>query len=551
MCGIFLYIDKSRHRTFSEEHVFSEFMKIQHRGPDNSTFSILDESLAMGFHRLAINDLSWKGNQPMMINDVAMICNGEIYNHEAIKKQYKLECTSNSDCETVLMLYNALSKNEDQDIMDEMARVIDGEYAFLIYDKNKQKVYSCRDPFGVRPLFIGYDENVKNRVGFASELKALDKLFTDVHQFLPGTYMVVEMSGTSMDWTLGCFHDVFDVARNLEHVQTNLVDIFPVIRDLLINSVRKRMSSSDRPMCALLSGGLDSSLVCGILSKYQNKEQKLHTFSIGISSEGTDIQCAREVAKFINSEHHEVIISAPEMLRHIEKVIYITETFDITTIRASIPHYLVSKYIKEHTDFKIVFSGELSDEQFGGYLYFKKAPNEVEFTKECTRLLDEVCYFDNLRADRCISFNGLEARVPFSDLSLVKYVSSIDPSLRMSKGKIEKFLLRKAFENEGLIPESILNRQKEAFSDGVSKNTDSWYKIIQNHIESLVTDEEFLRESIKFTFCIPDTKEAYYYRKIYHHFYTNQYIIPNFWRPKWVDQMDPSARELAVYTDAD
>ena len=549
MCGIFFYLNKDGSRTMS--YLFEQFMKIKHRGPDFTSFSFFD-NIAIGFHRLAINDLTQSGNQPMVDNDVVLICNGEIYNYKMLNEKFKLNCRSHSDCETILQLYHHLNTPSisDDSLMYELCNNLDGEFAFVLYDIKKKKVYAARDPFGVRPLFIGYNESADcGDVGFASELKALDKIFVDAHQFFPGTYMAMNIGQKKEPSFIVQYY--YQVCRPLDlAVNTDLNVILPMIKKCVTESVLNRMSTLDRPFCALLSGGLDSSLVCGILAK--NSPNPINTFSIGMSKDSTDLEYARVVARHIKSIHHEVILSAEDMLEAIEEVIYAIESYDITTVRASIPHFLLAKHIREHTDFKVVFTGEMSDEQFGGYLYFKKAPDAEQFHEECNRLLEEVCYFDNLRADRCISGNGLEARVPFADTTLISFVQSIDPELRMCNDKkIEKYLLRKAFEDveDPIIPSEVLYRQKEAFSDGISKQTkkDSWYKILQTHINKLVTDEEFLQESIKINFCTPDTKESYYYRKIFEKHYSTEFVIPHFWRPKWTKQKDPSARELFHY----
>ena len=540
MCGIFFYY--AQHEILDNARLMKEFMKIQPRGPDNSNVFIQDH-MFVGFHRLAINDLSFNGMQPMHLDKYMLICNGEIYNYKQINSQYKLNCTSNSDCETILQLYKTLKisyKNNIEKTIDEICRIIDGEYAFIIYDKSEEKILICRDKFGVRPLFIAFDET-RNCICLASELKAIDKLFVqNIEQFPPSAYCIYDLNTSE---TIPKIYNT--ISEKLYDVKTGVEEdvILPIIRDILIKSVVKRSVTSERPICALLSGGLDSSLVCGILHKYCNLKQKLHTFSIGIKG-SSDLLYARKVAEFISSDHHEVHVTADDMLNEIENVIKVIESYDTTTVRASIPHYLIANYIKNTTDFKVVFSGEMSDEQMGGYLYFKNAPSPFEFHTECNRLLEEVCYFDNLRADRCISNNGLEARVPFSDSHLVKLMQSVDPLLRMCKGTIEKGLLRRAFENDDLIPPEVLFRQKEAFSDGVSNEGDSWYKILQRHIDTIVTDEEFLEESIKIKHCTPDSKESYYYRKLYSKHYTHQEVIPHFWKPMWVSQSDPSAREL-------
>ena len=536
MCGIFLYLN-NEDKDVDTGYIFNEFMKLQPRGPDNSQVFI-EKQLFMGFHRLAINDLSFLGNQPMFHHDnIALICNGEIYNCKEIIEKYQLKCSSLSDCETIIQLYSLLSKQNDDInvVMDQLAKALEGEFAFIIYDKTRNNIIACRDRYGVRPLFVGYENEIK-KIGFASELKALDNLFEQVYQFFPSSFMVLDIES-------------FQLMINMYNVISEPVDDVKVdyvkVKDLFIDAVKKRLLT-DRPLCALLSGGLDSSLVCGVLSKYCIKPpNRLQTYSIGLEG-SVDLMYAKKVADFIKSDHYEVLVTAEEMLDAIEEVIRITETFDITSIRASIPNFLIANYIRMNSNSKVVFSGEMSDELFGSYLYFKNAPNSLEFHDESNRLLEDVMYYDNLRADRCISSNGLEARVPFSDTPFIKYIQSIDPSLKMSNDKIEKYILRKAFTEDDILPLDVLNRKKCALSDGVSQKEKSWHMIIQDHIDKIVTDEEFLLESVKFTHCIPHTKESYYYRKVFHKYYKHANVIPRFWLPKWCGDnvIDPSAREL-------
>lgn len=547
MCGIFCYLNGNN---FTE--IFNNFLKLKPRGPDNSQF-IIDDQVILGFHRLAINDLTDAGNQPMDIEQVSLLCNGEIYNCNEIKEKYKFKCHSNSDCEVILRLFLHLKTiyNHTMDVVHELCNILDGEFSFIIYDKPYQEIIIARDHLGVRPLFIGKN-NQNKEIGFSSELKALDKLFDSVEQFIPGTFQIILLDHLKenkqfyfnlINQPLKEIHPNYVLKEQVEEISPTILQN---IKKLLINSVKKRMLS-DRPICALLSGGLDSSLICGILSKYCiTGHHKLNTFSIGMTG-STDLVYAKKVADFIGSNHHEIVISKEDMLNSIEEVIIATETFDITTIRASIPNYLLAKYIKNNTNFKVILTGEISDEVLGGYLYFKNAPDAIELYNESNRLLENLCYFDNLRADRCISSNGLEARVPFSDKFFINYILSLDPQLRMSNDKIEKYILRKAFDNDYIIPEDILWRKKEAFSDGVSANSNenSWYKILQNHIDTLITDEEYNNKKNDYKYLTPFSKEAYYYRKLYHNNYKNDKVIPYFWMPKWAENVnDPSAREL-------
>ena len=536
MCGIFFYYGLKKDTGF----IYKQFIKIKERGPNNSHIFI-EDNIFIGFHRLMINDLSYNGNQPMFFNESILVCNGEIYNSKELIEKYNLQCRSSSDCETIIQLYNCL-KNiylSVDDVVNKLCQELDGEFAFVIYDKLLQKIIVARDRYGVRPLFVGHNDD-NNEFGFASELKSLDLLFNNVEQFTPSMFNIFDLSSkTSIKKKYYEITNDFDITNNNEK------EILIKIKKALEDAVEKRLSG-DVPICALLSGGLDSSLVCGIITEKLGKGV-LNTFSIGMKG-STDLFYAKKVAEHIGSIHHEVIVTEQEMLNSINEVIGVIESYDITTVRASIPHFLISKYIKNNTNFKCILSGEMSDEMMGGYLYFKKAPNTIEFHNETNKLLENICYFDNLRADRSISSQGLEARAPFSDHHLAKLIQSINPELRCCNDKIEKYLLRKAFDNSDIIPKDILWREKEAFSDAVSSKTNSWYKIIQNHIDTLITDEEFQNNSLNYKHCTPLTKEAYYYRTVFEAFYENDKVIPYFWMPnqKWVGNniIDPSAREL-------
>lgn len=548
MCGIFFYHGSSVELDAGK--IARQFFNIKHRGPDNSSMYV-EKNMFIGFHRLAINDLHTSGNQPMVIDDVILICNGEIYNYQKLKQRYDIQCASTSDCEVVLRLYILLKEkyHDKNQIMEMLCNELEGEFAFIIYDKELNAVMAARDRYGVRPLFLAYNQKTKE-IGFCSELKGLNDLF-DIdcfcHQFLPSYVMCINMGILAADsLPISQAIEIFPYFNNTVSYDLQLSNeqvVFQNIRHMLTEAVKQRCIS-DVPICALLSGGLDSSLVCGILSKIMKKP--LHTFSIGLAG-SPDLFHARNVSYFIKSIHHEVVISEGDMLDAIEDVIRAIESYDITTVRASIPNYLIAKHIKEKTRFRVVLSGEYSDEVFSGYMYNKMAPTADALHKEANRLVQNICYFDSLRADRCISVHGLEARCPFSSTELVKYVLSIDPKLRMSKDKIEKYLLRRAFEEEGIIPSSILFRSKAAFSDAVSTRDNSWHTILKKHLEQMISDEEFEQNAKNFFHNTPKTKEAYFYRKVFHKYYRHDKVIPYFWMPnqEWVgEQIDPSAREL-------
>jgi asparagine synthase (glutamine-hydrolysing) len=550
MCGIFLYLGSDN----TSPVIYNQFMKSKSRGPDNSNIYI-EENFFLGFHRLMINDLTLNGNQPMIYGETILICNGEIYNFKNLIKKYALKCESKSDCEVIILLYNKLKNMYSyEEAIHQLCNELDGEFAFIIYDKILKKLVIVRDRYGVRPLFYGFstkDEicntsNTRNtrNMGFASDLKNIDELFDNVEQFRPSTYKIIDICNVLPDIDNTYYKITEEYSNASDASEDNEEACLIKIKDAFEKSVEKRLVS-DVPMCALLSGGVDSSLVCGVITNKIGKG-KLDTFSIGLEG-STDLYYAKKVAEHIGSIHHEVIVTKEDMLNSIDEVIKNIESYDITTVRASIPNYLVAKYIKDTSEFKCVFSGEMSDEMMGGYLYFNKTSNGSEFAKECDRLLENICYFDNLRADKCISSHQLEARVPFSDHHLAKIVQSINPELRKCNDKIEKYLLRKAFDKTGMLPDEILWRKKEAFSDAVSSKEDSWYKTLQTYIDTKITDEEFNDNAKKYEYCTPMTKEAYYYRKIYATHYKNQKVIPYFWLPKkeWCGIMlDPSAREL-------
>lgn len=534
MCGIFFY--KGKYVSYGD--LMNSFMKIKHRGPDNSQVYIYKD-VFFGFHRLAINDLSDIGNQPMFSDDCVLVCNGEIYNYKDLNVKYDLQCLSHSDCETIIKLYTKYKTRYDNinDLVKFLCNELEGEFAFIIYDKIKNVIIAARDKFSVRPLFVGMD---MNNIGFASELKALNDIFPEncVEQFLPSSYLIYNLKDDTIKYSA---YNSINVEYDPEN--NDLSVILPMIKEHFEKAVSDRCLS-DVPICALLSGGLDSSLVCGVLSKIV--KTPLHTFSIGLEG-SKDLFYAQKVADHIKSIHHPILVTKEQMLGAIEEVIKAIESYDITTVRASIPQYLISKYIKENTEFKVILNGDFSDEVFASYIYNKLAPSGDELHNETIKLIENICYFDSLRADRCISAHGLEGRVPFSNTNLVKFVTSINPSLRMSNDKIEKFILRKAFENDNIIPNDVLWRSKEGFSDGVSSTDNSWYLIIQKYINTIITDEDFQNNAPKCTRVVPHTKEAYYYRTIFNKYYKDNFVIPRFWMPNstWCPNLtDPSARVL-------
>lgn len=504
------------------------FNKTLSRGPDATKIIEVDQCI-LGFHRLSIMGVAESGMQPFNYNDKYLVCNGEIYGFRKIKDDLSkkgIEFKSGSDCEVLLPLYEEKG--------DMMFKELDGEYALIIYDQKNKQLIAARDPIGIRPLFYGYDE--EGKIIFASEAKNLVTLCKEVFPFPPGHYY--------KDGKFICYHDISAVSQfhseSLEIITKN-------IHDLLVAGIEKRLDS-DVPLGFLLSGGLDSSLVCAVSAKILNKP--IYTFAIGMSEDAIDLKYAREVADYIHSKHTEVIITKEDVINALEEVIKILGTYDITTIRASIGMYLLCKYIHENSDIRVLLTGEVSDELFG-YKYTDFAPSSEEFQKEAQKRVKELYMYDVLRADRCISVNSLEARVPFGDLAFVKYVMSINPEIKMNTYGKGKYLLRRAFAGDYL-PENILMREKAAFSDAVGHSLSDELKRYANKYYS---DEEFIAKKKQYKDVEPFSKEALLYREIFEKYYPQQaHMIKDYWMPNknWpgcqVD--DPSARVLSNYGDS-
>ena len=522
MCAILTYA-----REDISAELFEEMLqKTASRGPDKSR-TLKVKGGWLGFNRLAIMGLNCKGMQPFELNGNAVICNGELYGFNALKSYLKslgYTFESDSDCEIILPLYEKLGTK--------MFSLLDSEFAMVIYDGEKKQFIAARDPIGIRPLYYGYDED--GYILFASEPKNLTGVCKKITPFPPGHYYE---NGKFI-----CYRDLTEVKT----VRTDDLDtIFSNIHDKLLNGIKKRLDA-DAPVGFLLSGGLDSSLVCGVAASLSDKP--IETFAIGMDIDAIDLKYAREVADYIHSNHHEVIISKQDVLDALEPVVEALGTYDITTIRASIGMYLLCKWIHENTDIKVVLTGEISDELFG-YKYTDFAPSAEEFQKEVEKRVRELHMYDVLRADRCISVNSLEARVPFGDLDFVDYVMSIDPEKKLNTYGMGKYLLRKAFEPDKFIPQSILMREKAAFSDAVGH---SLRDDLMEYAEAHYTDEEYEELRKKYTHATPFTKESLLYRELFEKYYPQQSdMVIDFWMPNksWegCNVNDPSARVLSNY----
>ena len=548
MCGILLLLGKKL--TLVKPQTLLD--KLTARGPEGSR--IVDVSGAtLGFTRLAINGLTTAGMQPMKLGGIHWQCNGEIYNWRALQTEHGFtHLKSESDCEILGPLYTRFSHN-----LSSFFRSLDGVFALTIVDLSKNQVIVGRDPYGVRPLFEGkiYDANKKliSRI-FASELKALSHFCQEIHAFPPGSFYAYDMS-TLMIKDHAVYHRphwILNPSYSPAH-PNGLENACGALRFALEEAVKKRLMT-ERPVAALLSGGIDSSLIASLVAKHLRALGKppLKTFSIGMPG-STDLLYAKKVADWIGSDHTEVQMTPDAFFAAIPKVIYDIETFDTTSVRASVGNWLVSKEIAKQTDCKVVFNGDGSDELLGSYLYFYKAPSDRDFEEETERLLKDIHSFDVLRSDRCISSHGLEPRTPFLDKQFVAVAKQIATCWRRpSSNQCEKWILRRAFDDGQTLPHEVLWRRKEAFSDGVSSTEKSWYQEIQERCESLVPDEwmERLVDVPNIDHLTPKTKEQYYYRFLFHSNFGTQYssIVPYFWMPKWSPgATDPSARTLSVY----
>ena len=522
MCSVMGCCDDEIDRQQFEEG----FERTLSRGPDDSRIVNTGRGL-LAFHRLSIMGLTPEGMQPFELDGSYAVCNGELYGFEAQREELKkkgYEFRSGSDCEIILPMYREYGTD--------MFAMLDAEFACIIYDGAAGEYVAARDPIGIRPLYYGYDE--RSAILFASEPKNLVGLVKQIMPFPPGHY-----------WKNGQFIRYHDPSLVTEVRHDDLETACAAIRTKLVEGVRKRLVS-DAKVGFLLSGGLDSSLVCAIAAR--ESREPIRTFAIGMSEDPIDLKYARQVAEFIGSEHTEVTMTPEEVISSLETVIELLGTYDITTIRASIGMYLVCRAIHETTDIRVLLTGEISDELFG-YKYTDFAPSAEAFQKEAEKRIRELHMYDVLRADRCISVNSLEARVPFGDLDFVDYVMSLDPGMKLNRYGMGKYLLRHAFEGQGYLPDSILWREKAAFSDAVGHSMVDDLKALA---EMRYTDEEYETRRMRYCHARPFTKESLLYREIFEKYYPGQAeMITDFWMPnrEWegCDVNDPSARVLSNY----
>ena len=549
MCGIFTLLNYSE--VNYDKFIKCQFMKGKNRGPEFSDLQHISMNAIFGFHRLAINGLDDISNQPITIDNIHLICNGEIYNYRELYKLMDVSPKTNSDCEVIIHLYKRYG-------IKQTLKMLDGVFAFALCDNNhtnlESNIYIARDPYGIRPLyFLNNTKETVKVIGFASELKMLSDFCNQnpeeltISQFKPGTYSSFNLNKSALATWMNISNESYhEPGFSLNTMDMSWVNVG--IQTYLIQSVEKRYLTTERPIACLLSGGLDSSLITALINELhkKNTNEPLETYSIGLYG-SEDLRNAQIVSKYIGTKHTEIIVTEQEMFDIIPELIYTIESYDTTTIRASIGNYLLGKYISKNSNAKVIFNGDGSDELCGGYLYMNYCADVIEFDKETRRLLADIYNFDVLRSDKCISSNGLEPRTPFLDRSFVNFYLSIPPSIRCHahNSQVEKFLLRNAFSIDNfknsngkqILPDEILWRRKEAFSDGVSGNSRSLYQILQDFI---VPKYE---SNIK-----PIDAEKQYYKSLFYEHYPNSLnIIPYYWMPKYTNTDDPSARTLTTY----
>ena len=502
MCGIVGIFNISSEPEQLRSQVLTMSRRIRHRGPDWSGIYV-GKTAILAHERLSIVDPA-SGGQPLKSPDGKLILsvNGEIYNHRAIRngicKDYPFQ--TGSDCEVILALY----QKKGIDFLEDL----NGIFAFALYDEENDRFLIARDSIGVIPLYMGSDD--AGRIYVASELKALEGFCSEYKPFLPGHYYD-SRSGRMERWYKRDW-------EQYDNVKDNGADIAE-LREALCQSVQRQLMS-DVPYGVLLSGGLDSSIVSAVAKRYAARRvetdntreawwPQLHSFAVGLKG-APDLEAARKVADYIGTVHHEINFTIQEGLDALRDVIYYIETYDVTTVRASTPMYLLARVIKS-MGIKMVLSGEGADEIFGGYLYFHKAPNAQAFHEECVRKISKLHLYDCLRANKSLSAWGVEGRVPFLDKEFMDVAMRINPEAKMAKnGKMEKWVLRKAFEE--MLPESVAWRQKEQFSDGVGY---SWIDVLKQITSERVSDEEMAHAAERFPINPPMNKEEYYYRSIF------------------------------------
>jgi len=528
MCGILAIIGKGK-----DEALVKQLSKrMSHRGPDESDLHVTEKGHILSHERLSIIDLN-TGKQPIQgTKDAWMVHNGEIYNHKELRATVLASHTfrTTSDSEVIVHLYEEFGYD--------FCHMLDGIFGFVVIDGDD--FIAGRDPLGVKPLYYGIDD--RGRMYFSSEMKSIADQCQTFSTFPPGHYYTPKTGFVKYyrpQWE--------DITKAVQPVD------YQAIRETLTQAVEKRLMS-DVPIGVLLSGGLDSSLTSSIAARAMKKMGKtLHSFSIGLDDSAPDAVAARAVAEFLGTQHHEVHFTIEQGIEILDKLIWHLETYDVTSIRASTPMYFLSKAITD-MGIKVVLSGEGADEIFGGYLYFRNAPSAEDFQRETMDRVQKLFTADLLRADKSTMAHGLEARVPFLDKKFLELAIQIKPEEKqpLTYNGIEKYILRKAFDTpeQPYLPDSVLWRQKEQFSDGVGYN---WIDTLIEYCSAQVTDEQMASAAERFPYNTPATKEAYFYRSVFHKHFPQVSAAQTVrkWIPKWQANTDPSGRANAAHVQAD
>jgi asparagine synthase (glutamine-hydrolysing) len=536
MCGILACLcnkQDTKNVLKSRQYYIDLSKKIRHRGPDwSGIYYDNKRNVAICHERLSIVGVD-SGSQPLINEelDIILSVNGEIYNHKELYNvvlHNKYIPKGESDCEVIIYLYKEFGFN--------FVKMLDGIFSFVLYDRKNDIVFVARDPIGVIPLYHGIDSE-SNCYFVGSELKTIQNDCSNVEVFPPGHYIINNRDNKmKLCDTVSYYNPLYLQEKTFKEYKIESTK--KLVRESLIKAVDKRLMT-DVPFGVLLSGGLDSSLIASITNMLIKDKcsvwgNKLHSFSIGLK-DAPDLKYARKVADYLGTVHHEINFTVQEGIDAISDIIYHLETYDVTTIRASTPMFLLSRIIKS-MGIKMVLSGEGADEIFGGYLYFHNAPNDKEFHEECISRVSNLHHFDCLRANKSTMSWGVEARVPFLDKSFLEHTMMIQPSLKLdSENKIEKYILRSAFDckagDKNFLPDEILWRQKEQFSDGVGYN---WIDGLKEFCDVNISDEEFSKVEKNYIDDIPKTKEALYYRKIFDELFPNRSNIV----PRWVPRTD-------------
>lgn len=541
MCGIFFYTGGVRDS--SGDALLRAVQSLEARGPEETRVRTIDGYGTFGFTRLAINGLNELAMQPMMQEDRTWMCNGEIYNWKALAEQHGLKLTTGSDCEILGGLYEAFCMSGIS--LDTFFKELDGVFALVIVDEGRQQIIVARDPYGVRPLYRGVSYTAYGTWPvFASESKALTTYCEHIDPFPPGHYQVIHMLGKD-NYHVDAPKAYHMIPFVKQPYYSDAAVATAAIKDALISAVNKRVENTSREIGCLLSGGLDSSLIAALVARRLKEKGglPLRTYSIGMEG-SSDLLHARLVAEHIGSIHTEVFVTAEDLFAAVPDVIYAIESYDTTTVRASVPNWLLAKKIRETSECKVIFNGDGSDEVFGSYLYFNAAPSDAAFEDESRRLLKDIHMFDVLRSDRSIASNGLEARTPYLDKQFVATALAMPTEFRrpVPGGLCEKWLLRKAFD-DGTLPAKVLWRRKEAFSDGVSGEK-SWYQSAKEMAEAVMPPNWKEGTDAK-------TAEQAHYKHCYIQSYGTSMLhmnVPYYWMPRWTPgAADPSARTLSFY----